>query len=167
MPNEPTTGNSRRRHGAPPTGYSRIPIRSVSKMNPTTASPVNAPITSAKTRNTCSSRCRSSATRSDSQVLHHLPLIWMFSFLSRECPSQEHISLDLPAASSSPKSQPGRAIYLALGLQSVWIAHAIYIPAEATITFLIGRACIGFRGVFGNGLVHAFKVDQEFLRRNE
>ena len=25
MPSEPTTGNSRRRHGAPPTGYSRIP----------------------------------------------------------------------------------------------------------------------------------------------
>ena len=39
MPSEPATGNSRRRHGAPPTGYSRIPIRSVSKMNATTAKP--------------------------------------------------------------------------------------------------------------------------------
>ena len=57
MPSEPPTGSSRRRHRAPPTGYSRIPARSVSRMKATTARPVNAPITSASTRNTWSSRC--------------------------------------------------------------------------------------------------------------
>src|ERR1700690_1549540 len=95
MPNDPTTGNSRRRHGAPPTGYSRIPSRSVNKMNATTASPVNAPITSAKTRNIWSSRFRSVATRSDSQVLHQLPLIvWTPSLISKELFHQKHNSPD-------------------------------------------------------------------------
>jgi len=85
MLSDPATGNSNRRHGAPPTGYSRIPIRSVSRMNATTASPVNAPITSANTRKIWPSRCRNSATRSDSQVLHPTPLVvWMFSLIFRE-----------------------------------------------------------------------------------
>jgi hypothetical protein len=46
------------------------------------AIPVNAPITSAKTRKTCSSRCRSSATRSNSQDLHALVLVvWALSLI--------------------------------------------------------------------------------------
>src|SRR6266850_5661745 len=89
MPNEPTTGNSKRRHGAPPTGYSRIPIRSVSRMKATTANPVNAPITSAKTKKTWPSRCRRSATRSNGEVLHQLPLVvWAVSLISTEFPTK-------------------------------------------------------------------------------
>jgi hypothetical protein len=54
-------------------------------MNATTAIPVNAPITSAKARNTWLSRCRNSATRSDSQVLHPtLLVVWMLSLIFRE-----------------------------------------------------------------------------------
>ena len=85
MPSDPATGNSTRRHGAPPTGYSRIPMRSVSTIKATTANPVNAPITSAKTRKTWLSRCRSSATRSSSQVLHPLPLVvWTLAIIERK-----------------------------------------------------------------------------------
>ena len=51
MPKEPTTGKSKRRHGAPFAGYSRIPIRSVSKIKATTVRPVNAPITNVRTKN--------------------------------------------------------------------------------------------------------------------
>src|ERR1700674_2587108 len=87
MPSEPTTGNSRRRQGAPPTGYSRIASRSVSMMNATTTKPVNAPITRDKIRKTCPSRCRSSATRGKSRVLHQLPpVVRTSSFISRKCP---------------------------------------------------------------------------------
>ena len=95
MLSEPATGNSNRRQGAPPTGYSRIPIRSVSRMNATTASPVTAPITSANTRKICPSRCRNSATRSNSQLFHRLPLVVSTSSLiSGKLSHQEHTSRD-------------------------------------------------------------------------
>jgi len=89
---EPTTGNSRRRHGALPTGYSRIPSRSVSMMNARTTKPVNAPITSPKIRKTCPSRCRSSPTRGNSQVLHQLPLVVWTSSPSLGNVPQEHVA---------------------------------------------------------------------------
>src|SRR5579864_9625360 len=92
MLNEPTTGNSRRRHGAPPTGYSRIPIRSVSKMKATTARPVNAPINNAKTRKTWPSRCRNSAMRSSSEFLHQFPLVDWASLISGEFLTKKHTS---------------------------------------------------------------------------
>ena len=83
MPNEPTTGNSTRRHLSLPAGYSRIPARSVNRMKATTAKPVNAPITSAKTRNTWSSRCCNLAARRNRGVLHQLSLVfWPLSLIS-------------------------------------------------------------------------------------
>ena len=92
MPNEPKTGNSTRRQGATPTGYSRIPVRSVNKMKVTTANPVNAPITSAKTRKIWSSRCRNSARRSSSEFLHQLLLVaWTLSLIPRDA-HPEHTS---------------------------------------------------------------------------
>ncbi len=56
MPSEPATGNSKRRQGAPPGGYKRMPMRSVSKINATTTNPVSDPMTSERTRKTWSSR---------------------------------------------------------------------------------------------------------------
>src|SRR5579864_8123175 len=53
---EPAMGIRTRRQASLPTGYSRIPSRSVSTMNATTARPTNAPINSVSARNTYSSR---------------------------------------------------------------------------------------------------------------
>src|ERR1039457_1373234 len=79
MPSEPATGNTRRRHGAPLTGYSRMPIRSVSRMKATTASPGRRPITSDSTRKTWLSRCRNAVVRSKRGVLHHdRAVCWVF-----------------------------------------------------------------------------------------
>jgi hypothetical protein len=76
MPSEPATGNSRLRHRAPPGGYSRIPIRSVSRMNATTAKPVSAPMTSARTRNICSSRCCSLLKRRNNGTCHQFSVVF-------------------------------------------------------------------------------------------
>ncbi len=50
MPSDPITGIITRRHAALPTGYIRIPSRSVNRMKATTASPVSAPTSSASAR---------------------------------------------------------------------------------------------------------------------
>src|ERR1035438_6130625 len=91
MPSEPPTGSSKRRHRAPPTGYNRIPSRSVSRMKATTANPVNAPMTSASTRNTWSSRSCSLAARDKSGVLHQRPLgLSPFSLISQADPPKAY-----------------------------------------------------------------------------
>src|SRR5664280_1127291 len=93
MPSEPATGNSTRRHGAPPAGYSRSPSRSVSRMKATTVRPVNAPITSARTRNTWSSRCCNLAMKYDLSLIHQLPLVvWPLSLISEKCPRRAYLS---------------------------------------------------------------------------
>src|ERR1039458_10389527 len=93
MASEPPTGSSTRRHGEPPAGYSRSPPRSVSRMKATTVRPVNAPITSASTRNTWSSRCCNLAMKYDCGVLHQLPLVvWPLPLISGECPRRAYLT---------------------------------------------------------------------------
>src|SRR5664279_2472331 len=63
-------------------------------MKVTTANPVKAPITSASTRNTWSSRCCSLAVRDKSGVLHQLPLVLStLSLISPADISQKHNAL--------------------------------------------------------------------------
>src|SRR5260370_30162030 len=58
MRSEPATGTRSRRHAAPPAGYSLAPNRDDTRMKATTTSPTSAPISSVRTRKTCSSRSR-------------------------------------------------------------------------------------------------------------
>src|SRR5260370_39651415 len=58
MTAEPASGTNRLRHAAPPAGKSLAPNRSVRIMNATTTMPTIAPISSVRTRKTCSSRFR-------------------------------------------------------------------------------------------------------------
>src|SRR6267143_946180 len=58
MTAEPPTGTSSLLHGVPPAGYSLAPNRSVKRMNATTTMPTSAPMSSVRTRKTCSSRFR-------------------------------------------------------------------------------------------------------------
>src|SRR5271165_2480083 len=107
MLSDPATGNNKRRNRALPTGYSRIPARSVSRMKATTAKPVNAPITSARTRNTWSSRCCSLALRCNNGVLHQPPLvIWPLSLISRERPRRAYLT-GLPLEGGSESCRRG------------------------------------------------------------
>ncbi len=97
MPSEPATGNSRLRHRAAPGGYSRIPIRSVSRMNATTVKPVSAPMTSARTRNICSSRCCSLPKRRNNGTCHQFSVVvfslvvWLVSLMFQKDTSDQHI----------------------------------------------------------------------------
>src|ERR1019366_1914527 len=93
MASEPPTGSSTRRHGEPPAGYSRSHARSVSRKKSTTVRLVNAPITSATTRNTWSSRCCNLAMKYDCGVLHQLPLVvWPLPLISEECPRRAYLT---------------------------------------------------------------------------
>src|SRR5260370_6120684 len=58
MTAEPASGTNRLRHAAPPAGKSLGRNRSVKRMNATTTMPTIAPISSVRTRKTCSSRFR-------------------------------------------------------------------------------------------------------------
>src|ERR1700722_4159034 len=74
MASEPMMGIRTRRQAGLPTGYTRMPRRSVSNMKATTATPVTAPITSVRTRNTWSSRFwRKAAQRATGALNHPAP----------------------------------------------------------------------------------------------
>src|SRR5271154_5031374 len=105
-------------------------MRSVRTMNATTAMPVRAPITSAKTRNICPSRCRSWAMRSDSQPFD-LVLVALVSLVGCTLSLTASGSLLVKDIALDSEGGPHRgppSAYSSLAIKCE-VVHAVLLPA--------------------------------------
>ena len=105
-------------------------------MKATTAKPVNAPITNARTRNTWSSRCCSRAATRESSVLRQLPLVvWASALISQA---------DLPKAyRTGLRSEGGTRIQGAMRIRRTGDTRDFDPRHHVTTPWIVGKFEVG------------------------